>query len=58
MRVLVLFDVDDEEMGEQAWLRVASRNPAFEFLNDPKEDLYTAEDGASFEEEPESNEEA
>ena len=32
VRVLVLFDVDDEEMGEQAWLRAASRNPAFEFL--------------------------
>ena len=57
VRVLVLFDVDDEEMGEQAWLRAASRNPAFEFLNDPEEDLYTAEDGAPFEEEPESNEE-
>ena len=27
-------------------------------LNDPEEDLYTAEDGAPFEEEPESNEEA
>ena len=37
VRVLVLFDVDDEEMGEQAWLRAASRNPAFEFLNDPEE---------------------
>ena len=58
VRVLVLFDVDDEEMGEQAWLRAAGRNPAFEFLNDPEEDLYTAEDGAPLKEESESNEEA
>ena len=54
----VAWHEDAAEMGEQAWLRAASRNPAFEFLNDPEEDLYTAEDGAPFEEEPESNEEA
>ncbi len=58
VRVILLFDADDEEIGEQAWLRATSRNPAFGFLNDPEEDLYTAEDGVPFEEEAERDEEA
>lgn len=61
VRVILLFDPsnagEEEEIGEQAWLRAASRNPAFAFLNDPEEDLYTAEDGTPFDEGAESDDE-
>ncbi|EJY57270.1 hypothetical protein URH17368_0060 [Alicyclobacillus hesperidum URH17-3-68] len=34
-----------EDIPEEAWLHALARNPAFEFLDDPSEDLYTVEDG-------------
>lgn len=53
VRVILIFpsaddgaENDTEE--EQEWLRVASRNAAFDFLRDPAEDLYTREDGKPF----------
>ncbi|CAN5494898.1 MAG: hypothetical protein ACR2M8_10780 [Pyrinomonadaceae bacterium] len=43
VRVIVLFDEDD--FSEKEWLRVASKNDAFDFLNEETEDIYTLEDG-------------
>lgn len=47
VRVILLFpaetDIDEEE-----WLRAAAHNPAFDFLNDSAEDIYTLADGKPF----------
>ena len=47
VQVLVLFP-DDVEIGEHAWLRAAAANPAFDFLHDTEEDIYTPADGKPF----------
>ena len=39
------------EMDEREWLTAAAANPAFAFLRDPAEDIYTAEDGVPFRDE-------
>jgi hypothetical protein len=39
------------EEDERLWLRSAARNPAFEFLADPEEDIYSAEHGEPFRDE-------
>jgi len=40
----------DEEVSEAEWLRAAARNPAFDFLNDPAEDVYSPDEGVPFDE--------
>ena len=50
VRVLLLM-ADDADIDEQEWLRAAARNPAFDFLNDPTEDIYTPNDGHPFRDE-------
>jgi len=35
-------------IGETEWLQAATANPAFDFLSDPKEDVYTLSDGEPF----------
>lgn len=37
-----------EEISEREWLRAAATNPAFDFLDDPREDIYGREDGRPF----------
>lgn len=37
-----------EEISEQEWLRAAVTNHAFDFLDDPREDIYGPEDGRPF----------
>ena len=44
VRVIVLFP-EDEDLNENEWLRAATRNEAFDFLNDPDEDIYSLADG-------------
>ncbi len=44
VRVIVLYD-EDTDINEREWLRTASKNGAFGFLNDEAEDIYTLEDG-------------
>ncbi len=44
VRVIVLFP-EDEDLNENEWLRGATRNEAFDFLNDPDEDIYSLADG-------------
>ena len=37
-----------EENEETDWLSTVSVNPAFDFLNDEQEDIYTVNDGKPF----------
>jgi len=43
VRVIVLFS--EEDFKENEWLKAASKNEAFDFLNDEAEDIYTLNDG-------------
>lgn len=50
VRVLVLYAMG-EEWNEGEWLQAAASNPAFAFLSDPEEDVYTLADGKPFHDE-------
>ena len=50
VRVILLY-TDDAEPTQNEWLRAAACNPAFDFLNDPEEDIYSLEDGKPFDDE-------
>lgn len=41
-------DREDGEIDESEWLRAAATNPAFDFLKNPEEDIYTLDDGKPF----------
>lgn len=43
VRVIILFP--DDDIDEVTWLRGAAPNPAFGFLSDPAEGIYTLDDG-------------
>jgi hypothetical protein len=47
VRVIILV-TEETDIDEQEWLRAAASNPAFDFLNDPAEDIYTLSDGKPF----------
>ncbi len=47
VRLIILLPEGDD-INESEWLRAASGNPAFDFLKDPKEDIYTHADGKPF----------
>jgi len=47
VRVLVLYPLSDG-YDERDWLEAAARNPAFAFLNEPEEDIYSPDDGEPF----------
>jgi hypothetical protein len=47
VRVIILFPEDDD-FDESEWLQAASRNPAFDFLKDSEEDIYSENDGKPF----------
>ena len=40
VRVIVL-STQDNEIDDLSWLQAASQNPAFAFLADPEEDIYS-----------------
>jgi hypothetical protein len=44
VRVIVLYSTDDD-ISEKEWLQAATTSSAFDFLDDPAEDIYTLEDG-------------
>jgi hypothetical protein len=50
VRVIVLVP-DGEDISEAAWTKAASASPAFDFLKDAAEDVYTAADGKPFHDE-------
>lgn len=47
VRVIILFH-EEVDIEEKEWLRSASINPAFDFLKEPEEDIYTLSDGKPF----------
>jgi len=47
VRVIVLYPLA-EDVDEAGWLRAAARNPAFQFLKEPREDIYSPTDGKPF----------
>ncbi len=47
VRVIVLMS-GEAEAEEHEWRRAAAANPAFEFLEDSEEDIYTLDDGRPF----------
>lgn len=47
VRVILLYPTVDE-FDENEWAQAAARNPAFDFLADPEEDIYTLADGKPF----------
>lgn len=49
VRVLILLDDDQTESDdERIWMDSVSRSPAFAFLKDSEEDIYTLNDGEPF----------
>lgn len=50
VRVILLFPEKDD-IEEREWLRAAACNPAFDFLKDTGEDIYTLADGKPFHDE-------
>ncbi|MBI4769240.1 MAG: hypothetical protein HY784_02200 [Chloroflexi bacterium] len=50
VRVIVLYPLPDE-WDETEWLQAAARNPAFEYLHEPAEDIYSLADGEPFRDE-------
>jgi hypothetical protein len=50
VRVIVLSPRTEitDELSETEWLKASLNNPAFEYLRDPEEDIYTISDGKPF----------
>ncbi|CAN5338947.1 hypothetical protein BH10ACI1_BH10ACI1_35470 [soil metagenome] len=48
VRVIVLFP-ESADIHESEWMQAASKNEAFDFLNEAEEDIYTLNDGKSLE---------
>ncbi len=49
VRVIILID-DKDDIAEAQWLHAAANNPAFDFLKESAEDVYTLADGKPFHE--------
>lgn len=47
VRVIILVP-EENDINETEWLQAASNNSAFDFLKEPKEDIYTLSDGRPF----------
>jgi hypothetical protein len=47
VRILILSE-EDENLEEKNYLETISSNPAFDFLNDPAENIYSTKDGRPF----------
>ncbi len=47
LKVIILINEDDE-INESAWLSGLSINPAFDFLKEEKENIYSITDGSPF----------
>ncbi len=40
VRVIILFPAEEDILDDE-WLRAAATSPSYDFLSDPKEDIYT-----------------
>lgn len=47
VRVIILLE-EESYIDEMEWLKAAAANPAFDFLKEPEEDIYTLSDGRAF----------
>lgn len=47
VRVIILLP-EEIDINEKEWLRAANTNPAFDFLKESAEDIYTLADGRPF----------
>ena len=47
-KVVVLFEEEDDEASENVWMKLADQGNAFDFWNDPAEDIYTSNDGIPY----------
>ncbi len=47
VRVIILMS-EEKDIDESEWLQAATENPAFSFLEDPEEDIYSINDGKPF----------
>jgi hypothetical protein len=47
VKVIVLYPLT-EEISESEWLSAAAKNPAFAYLREKSEDIYTLADGKPF----------
>jgi hypothetical protein len=50
VRVIILLP-EEADIDEMEWLQAAAANPAFDFLKEPEEDIYTLSDGRPFHDE-------
>jgi len=50
VRVIILSPLTEfaDEWSEMEWLKASLSNPAFEYLRDPEEDIYSISDGKPF----------
>jgi len=46
--IILIPESDDDLPGDSEWLVGLTTNPAFDFLKDEAEDIYTLEDGKTF----------
>jgi len=47
VRVIVLVE-EANDLSDDDWLKAATQNPAFDFLHDSEEDIYSVSDGKPF----------
>lgn len=47
VRIIILLP-DDENLSDETWLQSVNQNPAFDFLEDKEENIYSLEDGQPF----------
>lgn len=45
VKVIIMYAENNEMTEEQLWLKLVSNNPAFNFLKDKEEDIYSLNDG-------------
>jgi hypothetical protein len=51
VRVIILLDEQNDDIDEEKkWLNSIKSNPAFDFLKEPSENIYTLSDGEPFNE--------
>ncbi|MEY2829513.1 MAG: hypothetical protein RIQ33_1371 [Bacteroidota bacterium] len=48
VRMLILVNDDNDIEDEKLWMASVSTNPAFDFLKDSSEDIYSLNDGKCF----------
>lgn len=48
VRIIILVDEKNDGEEDSLWLKSISSNPAFDFLKDKEEDIYSLSDGKPF----------